>query len=163
MPERYAPRLLFASYHAYADPSSGAALATRDLMQWLAGRHWQPRVLCGSKSDFDRPESLLQWLRDQQLPYRSGRGGAASLSFQTVHYCQNDVPVAVYLPDAPGPGAPSQPEGYGFLALLEQAFDEFRPDVLFDLRRRLGLGTGPGPCAAAGHQGCLRAAQSCLP
>jgi hypothetical protein len=32
------PRLLFASYHCYVDPSSGAALATRDLLELLGPR-----------------------------------------------------------------------------------------------------------------------------
>ena len=31
-------RLLFASIHGYLDPSSGAALATRDLLELLAAR-----------------------------------------------------------------------------------------------------------------------------
>ncbi len=37
-------RLLFASYHCYFDPSSGAALSTRDLLELLARRGWSCRV-----------------------------------------------------------------------------------------------------------------------
>jgi hypothetical protein len=43
-----AHRLLFASIHSYLDPSSGAALATRELLEPLAGRGWDCRALtCG--------------------------------------------------------------------------------------------------------------------
>ena len=41
-------RLLFASIHSYLDPSSGAALATRELLELLATRGWDCRSLtCG--------------------------------------------------------------------------------------------------------------------
>jgi hypothetical protein len=41
-------RLLFASTHSYLDPSSGAALATRELLELLTARGWDCRALtCG--------------------------------------------------------------------------------------------------------------------
>ncbi len=40
-------RLLFASTHSYLDPSSGAALATRELLELLAGRGWDWRRAAG--------------------------------------------------------------------------------------------------------------------
>jgi hypothetical protein len=41
-------RLLFASIHSYLDPSSGAALATRDLLELRAARGWNGRAgSCG--------------------------------------------------------------------------------------------------------------------
>jgi hypothetical protein len=41
-------RLLFASIHSYLDPSSGASLATREVLQLLAARGWDCRALtCG--------------------------------------------------------------------------------------------------------------------
>lgn len=129
--EASSPRLLFASYHCYDDPSSGAALATRDLLELLVRRGWKVRVLCGPQLDFDRPESPRQWLNDQQITYQQqGQGVAASQSFSTVHYCRNDVPVAAYLPSSPSLKTRATAEGNGFLALLDHALDEFRPDVL---------------------------------
>lgn len=47
------PRLLFASYHAYLDQSSGAALSTRDLFEDLAAHGWECRVACGPKLDYE--------------------------------------------------------------------------------------------------------------
>jgi hypothetical protein len=41
-------RLLLAFIHSYLDPSSGAALATRELLELLATRGWDCRALiCG--------------------------------------------------------------------------------------------------------------------
>jgi hypothetical protein len=39
---------LFASIHSYVDPSSGAALATREVLELLAARGWDCRAFtCG--------------------------------------------------------------------------------------------------------------------
>ena len=130
MAEPSSPRLLFASYHCYTDPSSGAAIATGDLLELLAAREWDTRVVCGPTLDVDRPGSLLQWLRDQRIPYRLRRGVAARMPFSTAHYQQNTVPVAVYLGSQSAGGSPTEAEGSIFLALLEQALDEFRPHIL---------------------------------
>ena len=94
MAQLSSPRLLFASYHSYTDPSGGAAIATRDLLELLHDRQWNTRVLCGPILDFERGESLRQVLSDQQIPYRLQDGVAASTPFVTVHYRQHDVPVA---------------------------------------------------------------------
>ncbi len=40
-------RLLFASIRSYLDPSSGAALATREVLQLMAARGWGCRALSG--------------------------------------------------------------------------------------------------------------------
>ena len=39
-----AGRLLFASIHCYLDPSSGAALTTREVLESLAARGWDCRA-----------------------------------------------------------------------------------------------------------------------
>ena len=108
------PRLLFASYHCYTDPSSGAAIATGDLLELLAEQGWNTRVLCGPTLDFDRPGSLLQWLSDQQIPYRLGQGVAARTPFSTAHHHQNTIPVAAYLSSQSPGGSPTETEGNVF-------------------------------------------------
>jgi len=41
-------RLLFASIHSYLDPSSGAAMGSRALVELMTARGWDCRVLgCG--------------------------------------------------------------------------------------------------------------------
>jgi len=123
-------RLLFASYHGYTDPSSGAAIATRDLLELVAARGWDARVFCGPALDFESPESLRQLLSDQQIPYRERRSSKGPIPFSVVHFRQNGVPVGVYLPDQGTSAAPSQPEGTAFLTLLERVLEEFGPEIL---------------------------------
>jgi hypothetical protein len=62
------PRLLFAAWHCWLDPSSGAAISARDLLAVLARRGWDVRVLCGPRLDFDRAESIEQLVADQCVP-----------------------------------------------------------------------------------------------
>jgi hypothetical protein len=52
-------RLPFASVHSYLDPSSGAALCTREFLELLARRGIDCRVLCTSVLD-DEPETSLE-------------------------------------------------------------------------------------------------------
>jgi hypothetical protein len=40
-----AQRLLFASIHSYLDPSSGAAMASREVLELLTARGWDCRAL----------------------------------------------------------------------------------------------------------------------
>src|SRR5437764_15484981 len=89
-------RLLFCSYHGYLDPSSGAALATRDLLEALAGRGWACGVLCGPDLDFERPESPEQLLSDHRLPFEARRASAGGLPVTVYHFVQAGVPVTIY-------------------------------------------------------------------
>jgi hypothetical protein len=51
-------RLLFSSIHCYLDPASGAALCTRELLELLAGRGMDCRVLTTAVLDPERETSL---------------------------------------------------------------------------------------------------------
>ncbi len=74
------PRLLFCSYHCYPDPSSGAALATRDLLELLAARGWACGVLSGPRLDAEAVPRLEQLLHDHGLSFEAhaAPGGATS-------------------------------------------------------------------------------------
>jgi hypothetical protein len=63
-------RLLFASIHSYLDPSSGAALATREVLELLAQRGMDCRVLCAGVLDYERERSLEEVLATLGLPAR---------------------------------------------------------------------------------------------
>ena len=63
-------RLLFASIHCYLDPSSGAALCTRELLELLAGRGADCRVLTTGTLDPERETSLDEMLATLELPAR---------------------------------------------------------------------------------------------
>jgi hypothetical protein len=79
-------RILFASIHCYLDPSSGAALATRELLELLAAGGWDCRSLSCGVLDYGREtlvEELLATLELDGAARRAnaslGRGGAAEV------------------------------------------------------------------------------------
>ena len=68
-------RLLFASIHSYLDPSSGAALATRELLELLAGRGWDCRAFTCGVLDYQNETPIEDVLESIERP--SARSGAA--------------------------------------------------------------------------------------
>ena len=60
-------RLLFASIHGYLDPSSGAALATRELLELLAARGWDCRALTCGILDYQRETTVDELLSILEL------------------------------------------------------------------------------------------------
>ena len=68
-------RLLFASIHSYLDPSSGAALATRELLELLAARGWDCRALTCGVLDYQNETPLEDVLAAIERP--TPRVGAA--------------------------------------------------------------------------------------
>src|SRR5579872_1710099 len=63
-------RLLFASIHCYLDPSGGAALSTRELLELLAARGWDCRALCCGVLDYQRETTLEEVLAALDRPAR---------------------------------------------------------------------------------------------
>ena len=61
-------RLLFSSIHCYLDPSSGAALCTRELLELLVGQGMDCRVLTTGILDPERETSLDEVLAALELP-----------------------------------------------------------------------------------------------
>ncbi len=61
-------RLLFASIHRYLDPSSGAALGTRELLELLAAPGMDCRLLCAGVLDYERETTLDDVLASLGLP-----------------------------------------------------------------------------------------------
>src|SRR5271165_4053444 len=77
-------RLLFASIHSYLDPSSGAALATRELLELLAARGWDCRALSCGVLDYQNETPLDLVLAALERPARRmvatlSRGGQAEV------------------------------------------------------------------------------------
>ena len=68
-------RLLFASIHGYIDPSSGAALATREVLEQLAARGWDCRALTCGVLDYQNDTPLEDVLAAIDRPTgAAGRG-----------------------------------------------------------------------------------------
>lgn len=126
------PRLLFASYHAYLDDSSGAALSTRDLFEDLTAHGWECRVACGPRFDSEDARGPAAVLATHQLRYAIERcappGGPR---YEVFHYAPGGVPVVQFWPEGYQPTRPTdQNTGVAFLDMFERACIQFRPDVV---------------------------------
>jgi glycosyltransferase involved in cell wall biosynthesis len=129
--DEHHPRLLLCSYHCYLDPSSGAALSTRDLLELLAGRSWPCGVFCGPLLDFEQPRPLEPLLREQQIPLEVVRGQLGAADFSLFNCVPGGVPVTVFEPAAARPSqSPGRAEGGAFLRLFDAIVERFRPDLL---------------------------------
>src|SRR5437899_596326 len=125
------PRLLFCSYHCYWDPSSGAALCTRELLEMLAKRGWSCRVLCGPRLDFEHAPSLTELLGAQQIRFEVRQPEVGPVPFSVLHFRHGGVPVMIYDSPVGQPlQAPTREEGLCFLALFERVLERFRPELV---------------------------------
>jgi hypothetical protein len=129
-PREPSPRLLFCSYHAYWDPSSGAAASTRDLLEMLAGRGWACGVLSGPHLDFERACDPFDVLRAGGASVSSGRGEEGGFAYTLHHAVVAGVRLTLYVPDQVRPREPSEEEGRVFLSVFERVCGHFRPEVL---------------------------------
>jgi glycosyltransferase involved in cell wall biosynthesis len=128
------PRLLFASIHGYLDPSGGAAICTREMMELLAARGWDCRSLTCGVFDYQRETSIDELLASQgldgsarRLEASLGRGGTAEvLDLEVCGVRVTMLPTASSRADR----APAPHEGAVFLDLVEQVLKRFRPDAL---------------------------------
>jgi glycosyltransferase involved in cell wall biosynthesis len=127
-----AHRLLFASIHSYLDPSSGAALATRELLELLAARGWDCRALTCGILDYQNETPLEDVLGAIERPAgRStaalSRGGKA----EVIDLELNGVRVTL-MPTAYSRAerSPNPREGALFVDLATQVLNRFRPEIL---------------------------------
>jgi glycosyltransferase involved in cell wall biosynthesis len=123
-------RLLFASYHCYVDPSSGAAVSARELLVMLAQNGWNVRTYCGPLLDFGDGEDVRQILADQQLEVRETASRVEG--FPAAWLTFNDGPVrsSVFVPPDPLRRPPSMESGSVFLNGFDELLDRWRPDIL---------------------------------
>jgi glycosyltransferase involved in cell wall biosynthesis len=128
-PER--PRLLFCSWHCLVDPSSGAALATRDLLALLAARGWPCAAFCGPQLDFEDSPDLGQLLDLHAIPYTVQHHQAGTASFTLFHFIHHSIPTSVFQPTGGAGSSPRTPtEGHAFLSLFDGVVARFQPDLL---------------------------------
>jgi glycosyltransferase involved in cell wall biosynthesis len=124
-------RLLFASCHGYLDPSSGAALATRDILELQAARGVDCRVLSTGVLDYERETPLEAVLDALAIPYDHATtplaGGTADVLDLTLHGVRVTLlPTASSRADR----APNRTEGQAFLDLADQVLARFQPQVV---------------------------------
>ena len=125
-------RLLFASIHSYLDPSSGAALATRELLELLATRGWDCRSLTCGVLDYQNETPLEHVLTAVDRPTERARAALSRGGEAEVFDLELGGVRLTLLPTAYSRAdkAPGQREAAIFLDLAEQAINRFRPEIL---------------------------------
>jgi glycosyltransferase involved in cell wall biosynthesis len=126
------PRLLFASVHSPIDPSSGAALATRDVLELLTARGWDCRMLAAGVLDYEQDTPLEAVLDGLGLPHDrvpATLGGGRRVEVLDL---EPDGVRTTLLPTASSRAerAPSLSEAQALLELADQALARFRPHVV---------------------------------
>ncbi|AWM37111.1 Putative glycosyltransferase EpsH [Gemmata obscuriglobus] len=144
------PRVLFASYHCFDDPTSGAALCTHDLFDLLTARGWACAVFTGPHLDAAGAPV------GDRLRARPGTivaaGSADGCTFTEYRYdAPGGYPVTVFAPDPPAARRhPSPAEARAFAARLGAAVERFRPDVVLHYGGDAASGAVPALARAAG-------------
>lgn len=125
-------RLLFASTHCVLDPSSGAALATRDILELLAARGVACRALCCGVLDYERPTPIEAVLDALGTPYRLAEARRSDGFATPVFDLEPGGVRTTIVPTTSSRAehAPDLDESRAWLDLAEQALDRFRPEVL---------------------------------
>jgi hypothetical protein len=125
-------RLLFASIHSYLDPSGGAALSTRELLELLSARGADCRALTAGVLDHERETTLDDVLAGLDLPSQSFRADLGITgSVEVIDLTVNGVRITL-MPTASSRAerSPNMQESERFLDLADQVLDRFRPHVL---------------------------------
>ena len=127
-------RLLFASIHSYLDPSGGAALSTRELLELLAAHGADCRALTAGVLDYERETTLDEVLAGLDLPSQRFRADLRSPggSVEVIDLTVNGVRVTLM------PTASSRAE----------RSPDMRESACFLEPGRPGSGAVSAPCAA---------------
>jgi glycosyltransferase involved in cell wall biosynthesis len=125
-------RVLFSSIHCLLDPSGGAAIATRELLELLASRGMECRAFTAGVLDHEKETSIDDALSTLGLPaprFAADMGGGRSAE-------EIDLEVggvrATILPtrSSRGERSPDREESAAFQDLAGQVLERYRPDVL---------------------------------
>lgn len=125
-------RLLFASCHGYVDPSNGAATATRDLMELLASRGVDCRVLSTGILDYHQETPLGPILDGLGVEVRRSRASLSGGDTADVYDLDLGGVRVTLLPTASSriEHSPDRAESVAFLDMADQILERFRPQVL---------------------------------
>jgi hypothetical protein len=83
-------RLLFASISSYLDPSSGAALATRELLELLGARRWDLQALSCGSLDYQNQTPLDNILATLNIAARRAEYDLRAGEFRGLYNIEDD-------------------------------------------------------------------------
>src|SRR5437667_8601043 len=89
-------RILFASPHCVLDFSSGAAIATLDMLEMLAGIGYRCQAFGASKLDLPDETSFEQSLTDSAVPFAVEAFPARGQVFPVVNARKGLLPITIF-------------------------------------------------------------------
>ena len=125
-------RILFASTHCYIDPSSGAALCTRDILELHAAAGHDCRALTTGVFDYECESNLEEVLRGLEIPFTPMAARLSNGATQVVFDARLENVRVTLMPTSSSRAdrAPDRDEGGRWLDLGEQVLDRFNPHVV---------------------------------
>ena len=122
-------RIVFAAPYSLIDYSSGAAVATNDCLQLLAGAGFRCQAYCPTRLDFNEEVCFEQTLSELGLEYRVENAAVGSQRMKIVFTRLGKVPVTLFRNQFTRTG-PWSDEIPAFLAGYERFLDTNRPHAV---------------------------------
>ncbi|WP_158545473.1 glycosyltransferase [Bremerella cremea] len=122
-------RILVALYHSYVDTSSGAAISLRDLMEALASRDTEVRVLCGPRLDFEGAKTNEELLREQGIPFKTYRASHQGEGFRLCMFRTGGIEGGIWIPKHPQ-ADPNHAVGEAWLSSYRDLVANWKPDMV---------------------------------
>ncbi len=122
-------RMLVATYHSYVDLSSGAAISLRDMVEALAARGWEVRVLSGPRLDYELVRTNEELLREQGIHFDTYRSTHQGVNFQLHTYTMRGVDCAVWIPESQQ-ADPDTVVGAAWLGAFRELLDSWKPNYV---------------------------------
>lgn len=129
MPTISSKRLLVSLYHCYLDPSSGAAISLRAMVEALASAGFEVRVLSGPRLDFEVEQSHEDLLRAHGIDFKTYRASHLSETFHLNLFQCNGVTCGLWIPQNPR-ADPSHAVGNAWLSSYREILESWRPEVV---------------------------------
>ena len=123
-------KIAFASPHCLVDFTSGAAIATLEMLKILAKQGFECQAFCGTRMDAPQEMLLQEVLANQGADYQVRRSRIGNSDARLIFTIQDRVPVTVFENQSTGGGWANVAEAEAFLTALGLFLDKNRPDVV---------------------------------
>jgi glycosyltransferase involved in cell wall biosynthesis len=127
---RASRRVVFASAHSVVDCSSGAAIATIDLMQSLNASGFDCQAFCTTRLDFHRDVCFEHIVAEMGEPYEIWPSVSGDRYARVMYTYRRGIPVTVVLPETSRQLARTPDEVVTVLQFYREFLESCRPDVL---------------------------------